>query len=148
MHAVRQLLLSLMLSTVALAGAALLAPSVAAACSCAWYDVPSARQQATHVFEGVLVRVLPASGNTPERAEFHVDRVWKGTVTRVFAVQATVGLTMCPPHLEVGQRYILYTSGPADAPQVARCSRFAAGPSLVTERRELGAPLQTLTPRP
>ncbi|MCA9534605.1 MAG: hypothetical protein KC593_13030 [Myxococcales bacterium] len=120
----------------------------ARACSCAWYDVAQAREQATHVFEGVLVRALPASGTTPERAELRVARVWKGAVTRTFVVQATLGLTMCPPHFEVGERYILYTSGPADAPRVSSCARYATGAQLATERAALGRPLQTFPARP
>jgi hypothetical protein len=120
-----------------------LTPESAAACSCAWFDAPTARDQATHVFEGVLVNAIPASDAAPGRAVFRVDRVWKGRVSRTFTVQATIGLTMCPPHLEVGQRYILYTAGSNAAPRVEACSRFAAGESLETERRALGTPTQT-----
>jgi hypothetical protein len=104
---------------------------------------PAARDQATHVFEGVLVNAIPASDAAPGRAVFRVDRVWKGRVSRTFTVQATIGLTMCPPHLEVGQRYILYTAGSNAAPRVEACTRFAAGESLETERRALGTPTQT-----
>lgn len=120
-----------------------LAPGSAAACSCAWFDVPTARDQATHVFEGVLVNAIPATADAPGRAVFRVDRVWKGRVSRTFTVQATIGLTMCPPHLEVGQRYILYTSGSNAAPRVEACTRYAGGEGLETERRALGAPTQT-----
>ncbi|MBK7152447.1 MAG: hypothetical protein IPH72_11935 [Sandaracinaceae bacterium] len=120
-----------------------LAPASVAACSCAWFDVATARTQATHVFEGVLVNAFPASDAAPGRAVFRVDRVWKGRVSRTFTVQATVGLTMCPPHLEVGERYILYTAGSDAAPRVEACTRFAGGESLETERRALGTPTQT-----
>jgi len=120
-----------------------LTPESAAACSCAWFDAPTARDQATHVFEGVLVNAIPASDAAPGRAVFRVDRVWKGRVSRTFTVQATIGLTMCPPHLEVGQRYILYTAGSDAAPRVEACTRFAGGESLETERRALGTPTQT-----
>lgn len=118
-------------------------PSAAAACSCAWFDVPTARGQATHVFEGVLVNAIPGTDEAPGRAVFRVDRVWKGTVSRTFTVQATVGLTMCPPHLEVGQRYIVYTSGTNAAPQVQACARYAGGEGLAAERTALGTPTQT-----
>lgn len=123
-------------------------PGSATACSCAWRDVGAAREAATHVFEGVLVSTTPGTDDAPGRAVFHVAQVWKGTVSRTFTVQATVGLTMCPPHLEVGQRYILYTSGPADAPRVETCARYGAGESLGAERRALGPPTQTYPAEP
>ena len=51
--------------------------------------------------------------------------------------------TVTMPHLEVGERYILYTTGTDAAPVVQACSRYAAGDSLVTERTALGRPMQT-----
>lgn len=136
-------LLVLVLGTAVVSTSIALWPSAAEACSCAWFDVPVARDQATHVFEGVLVSATPRNDETPGRATFRVDRVWKGSVSRTFTVQARVGLVMCPPHLEVGQRYILYTSGTDAAPVVASCARYAAGPSLAAERTALGTPTQT-----
>lgn len=135
--------LALALGAVLVLTSLVLAPASVAACSCAWFDVATARTQATHVFEGVLVNAFPATADTPGRAVFRVDRVWKGRVTRTFMVQATVGLTMCPPHLEVGERYILYTAGTNAAPRVEACTRFAGGEGLEAERRELGAPTQS-----
>lgn len=136
-------LFALALTTLSVLASSTLWPSAAAACSCAWFDVPAARDQATHVFEGVLVSTTPGSDETPGRATFRVDRVWKGRVPHTFTVQARVGLVMCPPHLEVGERYILYTTGTDAAPVVQACSRYAAGDSLVTERTALGRPMQT-----
>jgi len=118
------------------------------ACSCAWFDVPTARDAATHVFEGVLVNAIPGANGAEGRAVFRVDRVWKGQVSRTFTVTAAVGLTMCPPNFEVGERYILYTSGPNNAPRVQACARFAGGEGLATERSALGTPTQTYPAQP
>jgi hypothetical protein len=143
----RPLLTLLVAAGLALATVTL--PSAAArACSCAVSDVPSAREQATHVFEGVVTRGLPAEGDTPERVEFRVERVWKGAVSQTFAVAASLGMSMCPPYFEVGQRYVIYTSGPADAPRVERCARYAGSHSLATERAALGRPTQRFRARP
>jgi hypothetical protein len=135
------------LATLLALTSAVLTPASAAACSCAWRDVGAARDQATHVFEGVLVSAAGGASEAATQAVFEVHRVWKGAVTRSFAVQARVGIVMCPPHLEVGQRYIIYTSGPANAPRVESCARYAAGESLATERTALGAPTQTYAAR-
>jgi hypothetical protein len=135
--------LALALATLLACSGMVLTPSGAAACSCAWQEVPAARDEATHVFEGVLVSAVPATDNAPERAVFRVQRVWKGRVSRRFTVQARVGIMMCPPQLDVGQRYIVYTSGPDDAPRIERCARYAAGAGLAAERAALGAPTQT-----
>lgn len=140
--------LAAVLATLLALTGAVLTPASAAACSCAWRDVPAARDQATHVFEGVLVSAAGGATGAMTQAVFEVDRVWKGAVSRSFTVQARVGIVMCPPHLEVGQRYILYTSGPANAPRVESCARYAAGDSLATERAALGAPRQTYPASP
>lgn len=143
MSRTRQALFALVLGTAVAFTSVALWPSAVAACSCAWFDVPTARDQATHVFEGVLVNATPGPDGGASRAVFRVDNVWKGQVSRTFTVQARVGVVMCPPHLEVGQRYIVYTSGTNAAPRIQACARYAAGDGLAAERTALGAPTQT-----
>jgi hypothetical protein len=113
----------------------------ALACSCVLFPIETARNNATYVFEGVLVRDEPtAEGST---ATFRVERVWKGDVPATFTVPSLGTQSMCPPHLSVGQRYIIYVD-PSDQgpPGIQACARYAQGAELAAERRALGAPIR------
>lgn len=118
--------------------------SSARACSCAVPSAAAARDAALIAFEGELLRIAPAAdGAAMVQAVFRLSRVWKGRPSRELTVMVPAQPTMCPPHLEVGQRYILYATGPAGEPRVRSCSRYAAAAGLEAERRALGAPIRT-----
>lgn len=124
--------------------AALSFPSDAGACSCAVSSASAARAASVLVFEGVLTRVAPATDDSERtRGIFRIERVWKGSPARELTVEIPAQPSMCPPHFEVGQRYIVYTSGTPTAPSVRACTRYAGPTRLVAERRELGAPIRT-----
>jgi hypothetical protein len=127
---------------------ALLAPlwsiNTASACSCAVAAAPAARDASVVTFEGVLLRIEPpADDASPARAVFRLSRVWKGAPPRELTVEVQAQPTMCPPHFEVGQRYIVYASGTIQRPRVAQCARYAIASQLARERRELGNPIRT-----
>jgi hypothetical protein len=122
-----------------LSALALLPASNAHACSCAVFEPAVAREQAVAVFEGVLLRYEEANGGI---ATFRVDRVWKGDVAQEYAVPAPGPSSMCPPHFEVGQRYIVYVDPEPEGPRVRQCARYAQGRQLAAERAALGPPLQ------
>ena len=116
----------------------------ARACSCAVMAAPQARDAAVLVFEGELLRITASSdGPGAAIAVFRLSRVWKGTPPRELSVQIPAPPTMCPPHFEVGQRYIVYASGTAAAPRVTRCARYAWPAQIEAERSALGPPLRT-----
>lgn len=100
-----------------------------------------ARDAAVVVFEGVLLRHEDAEGGGV--ATFRVERVWKGDVPDTYAVASVGSLSMCPPHFEVGQRYIVYVDSSANGPHVRQCARYAFGPHLRRERAALGRPIRT-----
>ncbi|MFT5354968.1 MAG: hypothetical protein ACI9KE_002181 [Polyangiales bacterium] len=97
-------------------------PSPAEACQCLLVSSEGAREQATAVFEGRLERFETV--DEVSYAVFEVQRVWKGQVTRSVRVRAAQ-LTMCPPHLQVGETRIVYAVGPANSLRIDTCSRTA-----------------------
>ncbi|MFK7988329.1 MAG: hypothetical protein AB8I08_20075 [Sandaracinaceae bacterium] len=110
----------------------------ASACSCIEQPVATARAAATWVFEGVMLRAEPSSESGRQRATFRVERVWKGTPGAEVTIDVPGPGSMCPPHLSVGERVILYATGPAEAPRVESCARYAMPSELRAERRRLG----------
>lgn len=119
-----------------------LAPSSASACSCAIPDVAAARSAATAVFEGEVVRVVAGDSDSPTVVVLRVSRIWKGAVRREVRVRSDQP-SMCPPHLTVGERFIVYAAGTEAALEVRACSRWAQGDRLADERRSLGRPIRT-----
>lgn len=120
------------------------AAQTASACSCAVSEPADALRAATAVFEGEIVRAVPIPDRDGRlRAEVRVSRVWKGAVGRTVHVEVAAQPSMCPPHLEVGTRYILYASGPVGGLRIATCARYASPAQLAAERRALGAPIRT-----
>ena len=116
----------------------------AEACSCAVFSAADARRASVFVFEGVLTRFIPASGERPRQAVFRLYRVWRGAPGQTLSVQVEAPDSMCPPHFEVGQRYLVYASGSEAAPRVRQCARYAAAEGLAAERRALGRPRRAL----
>ncbi len=119
--------------------------SLARACSCLVQDAPSSLAAATWVFEGELLRTTLVGDPNQERSMgvFRVSHVWKGTVAQEVTVQIPSENSMCPPHFQVGERYVVYAVGPATAPRVARCARYAHPRTVPEERRALGTPTRT-----
>lgn len=106
--------------------------SPARACSCVMLPLDAARNAATAVFEGRLLRFETVQDIS--YGVFRATRVWKGQVHRTMRVRAQV-MSMCPPHFEVGQTRIVYATGPANDLRVESCSRTAFSGS---DARELG----------
>lgn len=118
--------------------------SDAQACSCLLPSASAARDASVFVFEGVLTRVTPPTdGSSVARGVFRIARVWKGAPARELTVEIPAQPSMCPPHFEVGERYIVYTSGTPAAPRVSSCARYAGPTRLRSERRDLGPPIHT-----
>lgn len=117
--------------------------SPARACSCLVDSAPAARDAAVIVFEGELLRLAPARGADAPRAVFRLSRVWKGRPTRELTVVVRAQPDLCPPHLDVGQTYILYATGTLAEPRITRCSRHATGAGIEAEREALGPPTRT-----
>jgi len=115
----------------------------AQACSCTILPAADVRRASVFVFEGVLTRFIPASGERPRQAVFRLYRVWRGAAGQTLSVQVEAPDSMCPPHFAVGQRYIVYATGSEAAPRVRQCARYAAAEGLAAERRALGRPLRT-----
>lgn len=140
--------MKLMKSVVAVVGLVVVSlvalPARVDACSCAVMDVPNARRAAALVFEGTLIRMEQATEGTA-RGTFRVRRVWKGNVGREITLNVPPTMSMCPPHFEEGQTYIVYAE---PGPRVGACARWGAGAMLEQERRALGNPVRTYRRRP
>lgn len=108
-------------------------PTAASACSCLLLPLEASRAQATAVFQGRLERFETV--RDVSYAVFQVRRVWKGQVTRSVRVRAAQ-LSMCPPHLEVGESLIVYAVGAANDLRIDPCSRTAWSSN---DAAELGA---------
>lgn len=117
------------------------------ACSCVVVEPAAARNAAGIVFEGVLLRHEAASDGDSAVATFRVERVWRGEVRATVTVRTPGLLSMCPPHFEVGQRYIVYADGSPESASVRQCARYATGSSLRSERAALGRPTRTFPGR-
>ncbi len=121
--------------------ASLPAPPAASACSCLVASAAAARRSASMVFEGTALRITPSSDGRAH-AVFRVSRVWKGSVTREITIDVPAQPSMCPPHLQQGEVYILYVDVSDGESRVRACARYAGASQLDAERRELGAPIR------
>lgn len=119
------------------------APAAVQACSCAVMDVPTARRAAAMVFEGTILRIESPASSGVAQATFRVERVWKGTVAREVTIRVPAQPSMCPPHFEQGQTYIVYAASSDQGPRVGSCARHAVASQLAAERNALGAPERT-----
>lgn len=117
------------------------------ACSCAVPEPAAARDAAGIVFEGVLLRHEAAADGGSAMATFRVERVWRGEVRATVTVRTPGLQSMCPPHFEVGQRYIVYADGSPESASVHQCARYGFGRNLSSERAALGRPTRTFPER-
>ena len=91
-----------------LAFCAFFAIHVASACSCGIPSVDDAMFRADIVFRGTITRI------EDHKAFFRVERVWKGKVSRTFAMPALRETSACigfwPNHLEVGKDLLVFAN--------------------------------------
>lgn len=120
--------------------------------------VPRAREDATAIFAGQVVRIdtvetVPSpfppetGGGRPRppivtrlRYALSVDRVWKGKVDRGVEVIAQTRMSSCGNELGLNERYLVYAAGPLDSLAADGCARVVPWARLVdSELRVLGS---------
>jgi hypothetical protein len=117
--------------------------------------VPRAREEATAVFAGQVVRVdtvetmpSPFPPDTISRTSqprvvsrlryaFSVERVWKGQVARRVEVVAQTLMSSCGTELGLNERYLVYAAGPLHSLAADACARVVPGARI--SDGELGA---------
>ncbi len=102
-------------------------PRGAYACSCAQPPEPrDALEQATSVFSGLVVDITTedtSDGFTRRAVTFDIISSWKGTDQARTVVRTGMDSADCGFNFEVGQRYLVYTSGDTANPNTGICDR-------------------------
>jgi hypothetical protein len=103
--------------------------------------VPRAREEATVIFAGQVVRIdtvetmpSPFPPDSLDRRDrppivtrlryaLAVDRVWKGNLARGVEVFAQTRMSSCGEELGLNERYLIYAAGPLDSLAADGCAR-------------------------
>lgn len=97
----------------------LLTATKAYSCSCAIYGNGSPRATMRHAKAVFIGEVLEIAETTKEQREsgfghalarMRVERFWKGIKSSEISVSTEIGV-ICGPHLEIGQKYLVYAFG-------------------------------------
>jgi hypothetical protein len=130
-----------------IAGAALLQPCVAFACSCLPSpSVAASLSESAAVFSGTVTKVEGPQGQNinsadPVTVTFAVQKVWKGAAEAQLIVTTARDSASCGYNFELGQDYLVYANqndGGGPALSVNLCSRTTILPQAASDLAALG----------
>ena len=102
-------------------------------------QVDRAKKNSAAVFSGKVLEVIKKPDNFQVVVKFQVQSSWKGNVSKQITITTASDSAMCGYNFEVGESYLVYTSG-ADVKnlQTNLCSRTAKLSAAKADTKVLG----------